>query len=256
MGERAARVLLVEDMEVNQKLAIAMLGKLGHEVEISGDGLAAVRKMQSFERGEIAFDLVFMDIQLPEIDGLEATRRIRRLGPRGKGIPIIGLSANAYATDVTACLDAGMNDHLGKPFSMESLSRSIARWCKPSSKETRSPVDPEILASLEPMFLEQCAAAADLVVRLSTALGQGATDDVREVSQTLRQACHNLSGTAQTFGRADLGRVAAMAENCLKLFPDRGDWAALSEAIDDLNLQLAATSEQLTQLKAQRSGVA
>jgi CheY-like chemotaxis protein len=111
-----------------------MLKKLGCEVETVIDGLAAVEAVQTSH-----FDMVFMDCQMPEMDGFEATRKIRKLnhsGNNGAGvdlqkIPIIALTANAITGDRERCLEAGMNDYVSKPFTQEELARVMLRWNSP-----------------------------------------------------------------------------------------------------------------------------
>jgi GAF domain-containing protein/CheY-like chemotaxis protein len=115
------RVLLAEDNAVNQKLALRLLERIGLAADVVGDGTAAVR---SVETG--AYDVVLMDVQMPEMDGLEATRQIRQRWP-DRRLRIIGLTANAMAGDRDACLAAGMDDYVSKPIRPEELEAALAR---------------------------------------------------------------------------------------------------------------------------------
>jgi len=115
-------VLVAEDNEVNQHVVRAMLANLGHTCEMAGDGLEAVA-MASAGR----FDLILMDIQMPNLDGLAATRRIRALDGSIALIPIIALTANAMVEDKEAYIEAGMNDHVAKPIEMSKLTLAISR---------------------------------------------------------------------------------------------------------------------------------
>jgi GAF domain-containing protein/DNA-binding response OmpR family regulator len=115
------RILLAEDNPVNQKLAIRLLKQMGLEATVVGDGAEAVRAV-----GEGSYDLVLMDVQMPELDGLEATRRIRARWP-DRPLRIVGLTANAMAGDREACLAAGMDDYVSKPIRPEELAAAIAR---------------------------------------------------------------------------------------------------------------------------------
>jgi CheY-like chemotaxis protein len=115
-------VLLVEDNPVNQTVIEAMLRSLGYRVELVGDGAQAV---QHFDPRRFA--AVLMDCRLPVMDGYEATRQIRRQAPQC-AIPIIALTANALQGDREACLQAGMNDYLAKPFKRADLERVLLRW--------------------------------------------------------------------------------------------------------------------------------
>jgi len=120
-------VLLVEDNLVNQKVAVKMLENLGCRVDVAGDGRQAVDAVKINR-----YALVLMDCQMPEMDGLEATRRIRALGEHFTALPIIALTANAYKTDEDACRAAGMNDFMSKPITQSLLAEVISRWIAPS----------------------------------------------------------------------------------------------------------------------------
>lgn len=117
---RSTRVLLVEDNQINQRLATRMLNKLGCEVQVADNGLEAVERL----RGAI-FDLIFMDCQMPILDGMEATRTIRDLGC---STPIIALTAHALSGDRDRCLAAGMNDFLTKPVYLDKLANAVEKW--------------------------------------------------------------------------------------------------------------------------------
>lgn len=116
------RVLVVEDNPINQMLARRLLERMGHEVVVAEDGAKGVERVAGAR-----FDLVFMDCQMPVMDGYAATAGIRALGARGT-LPIIALTANAMQGDRELCLEAGMNDYLAKPVSPDQLSEVIARW--------------------------------------------------------------------------------------------------------------------------------
>ena len=113
-------MLLVEDNIVNQIVATKLLEQLGCDVEIGKDGIEAVEKSAA-----TAYDLIFMDMQMPRLDGLEATRQIRERGGADRTRPIIAMTANAMPGDRERCLDAGMNDYVSKPITREDLSRVL-----------------------------------------------------------------------------------------------------------------------------------
>jgi CheY-like chemotaxis protein len=122
---RGAQVLLVEDDPVNQQVAQAFLELGGLAVTIAGNGLQAVDLVR-----ERAFDLVLMDMQMPEMGGIEATRCIRLL-PQGQGLPIVAMTAAAMDEDRQACLAAGMDAHIGKPIVPAELVEVLLQWAKP-----------------------------------------------------------------------------------------------------------------------------
>jgi signal transduction histidine kinase/ActR/RegA family two-component response regulator len=115
-------ILVAEDNEVNQHVVCAMLASMGHGCKVANDGLEAIAMVTSGH-----FDLILMDIQMPNLDGLTATRRIRALGTAVANIPIIALTANAMVEDREAYIEAGMNDHVAKPVEMRELSGAITR---------------------------------------------------------------------------------------------------------------------------------
>ena len=120
------RLLLVEDNKVNQKVALALLGRLGYQVDLAENGLQGV---EAAARQRYA--LILMDMQMPVMDGLTATRRIRELGGANRDVPIVALTANAMQSDQDACHAAGMNDFLAKPFDRAGLMACIERWLAP-----------------------------------------------------------------------------------------------------------------------------
>ncbi|MEW9682370.1 ATP-binding protein [Pseudomonas sp. TE50-2] len=120
--EGGGRILLVEDNPVNQSVIEAMLRSLGFEVSLAMDGAQAIELV-----GQQRFAAVLMDCRLPQVDGYEATRRIRLL-PQAEGLPIIALTASALQGDRERCLAAGMNDYLSKPFKRTDLQRILRRW--------------------------------------------------------------------------------------------------------------------------------
>ncbi len=122
-GGSALRILVVEDNVVNQKVAVALLARAGHRVDVAPDGAQAVATVRSG-----GYDLVLMDIQMPEMDGYEATRTIRREEGPGAHIPVIGMTAHAMKGDREIALEAGMDDYLTKPISPALLYEMVGRW--------------------------------------------------------------------------------------------------------------------------------
>ena len=107
---------------MNQKVALGLLMRRGHAVEIAANGAEAVDKLTQGR-----FDLILMDMQMPEVDGIEATKRIRALPPPLGRTPIVAMTANAFRTDIERCLEAGMNDHVAKPIDPHLLDQALAR---------------------------------------------------------------------------------------------------------------------------------
>jgi CheY-like chemotaxis protein len=138
-GRGPLRVLLAEDNPVNQKLALALLRRCDCEVDAVGDGLAA---FEAFAR--TPYDLVFMDMQMPILDGLEACRKIRASEKDGRRVPIVALTANAFQEDQDACREAGMDGFLSKPVNSAELKRVLDQFRTPTNVEPNV-VEPNVV---------------------------------------------------------------------------------------------------------------
>jgi signal transduction histidine kinase/CheY-like chemotaxis protein len=125
-GGRRGRLLLAEDVAINQEIATALLTKAGYAVDVVGDGAQAIQAVQQHD-----YDLVLMDVQMPVMDGIEATKTIRSLDGAVRHMPIIAMTANVYAEQIASFRLAGMDDHVGKPFKREELFDTIERWLPP-----------------------------------------------------------------------------------------------------------------------------
>jgi CheY-like chemotaxis protein len=128
-SEHPLRVLLAEDNAVNQKLALRLLAQMGYRADVAANGIEAI---QAVERQP--YDLILMDVQMPEMDGLEATRQICGRWPSGARPRIIAMTANAMQGDRETCLAAGMDDYVSKPIRVDELVQALAR-CQPLSRE-------------------------------------------------------------------------------------------------------------------------
>ena len=120
-----SRILLAEDVDINREIALALLEPTEAVIVCAFDGLDAVRK---FSEAPESFDLILMDIQMPSMDGLEATRKIRAMDhPAAKTVPIVAMTANVFREDIEQCLAAGMNDHIGKPIDFGEVLNRLER---------------------------------------------------------------------------------------------------------------------------------
>jgi PAS domain S-box-containing protein len=121
---KVLKVLVVEDNKVNQLLALTLLKRWGHSVELAENGLQAVEKLTQFN-----WDIVLMDLQMPIMGGLDAARQIRASETKGRHVPIIAVTANAMEADRSACLEAGMDDFLPKPLRADALQALLTKYC-------------------------------------------------------------------------------------------------------------------------------
>ena len=129
---KGARILLVEDNELNQEVAVELLRDAGFLVDLAENGQVALDKVQAAD-----YDVVLMDMQMPVMDGMTATRKIREL-PQHRDLPIVAMTANAMAADREACLAAGMNDHVAKPIEPQDLFTSLLKWIRPRAAMGRN----------------------------------------------------------------------------------------------------------------------
>jgi two-component system, sensor histidine kinase and response regulator len=228
---RTPRVLLVEDNLVNQEVGNGMLESLGCSVELVDNGRSAIEAVQ-----KNAYDLVFMDCQMPEMDGLEATRRIRSWEKAGSTrVPIIALTAHAMKGDRVACLASGADDYLSKPFSREDLSRLIRRHLQPAAGEA-PPARAEAFApakakAKEVISRDKMTGAIEMIRMLPGNRGMEILRKVVDLYlsstpallQTLREAesggdAEKLKAAAHSFksSSANLGALR-LADVCLEL---------------------------------------
>jgi two-component system sensor histidine kinase/response regulator len=131
-------ILLAEDNPVNQKLAVALLQRVGYSVDVVENGLAAVERVQ-----QGCYGVVLMDVQMPEMDGLEATKTIREWEQGVRHIPIIAMTAHALKGDRDRCLQAGMDDYLSKPINPKELIKKVDLWVSSQSKRNQQKTDVE-----------------------------------------------------------------------------------------------------------------
>jgi PAS domain S-box-containing protein len=240
---RGARLLLVEDNEINQQVASEILAAAGFKVEIANNGREGVEAAAVKD-----YDLVLMDIQMPEMDGIEATRQIRKSGKAGsESLPILAMTANAMAGDRERSQDAGMNDHVTKPIDPDELFSALLRWIKPrvqqeGSRERIAPPLQQEEQHLEIPGLE-CREALRRVggnMKLYKELlfkfardNAGAHQEIvdalgkndRELAQRL---AHTVKGTSGNIGASGLYMVAGELESAIA----RQDSDAVPGALD------------------------
>jgi PAS domain S-box-containing protein len=213
---RPARILLVEDIDINQELITKMLARLGHKVEVASNGAVALECARRLLSEPDSWDLILMDVQMPVMDGLTATRAIRALGGRAAAIPIIALTANAFASEVQECRDAGMNDHIAKPSRLAQLKVAIERWSGAESSNRADDVCEDRKSTLAERFTARRLLSGERLIALISELRTADSEGVTRLLAEAASIAHVLSGTAGMFGQADLGDLAQQVEDEIK----------------------------------------
>lgn len=205
-GLAGARVLLVEDNLVNQRLTSAILMKLGLVVEVVADGREAVERARAG-----CHDLIFMDCELPGMDGLAATRAIRSEEPRGRRVPVVAMTGAATPEDRERCLAAGMDEHVAKPVSIAALTQLLMRWLgvgpvsTPMWHELQTELRADELLELVEL-LQQQVSRGIASMRLRLAAG-----DLRGIGDL----AHALGGAAGNLGAVELAtQLRAIEVGC------------------------------------------
>lgn len=218
-------ILVAEDNKVNQMLAVALLNKLGYRADVAANGTEAVRAIR-----DGTYDLVLMDVMMPEMDGFEATAAIRMLPPPKNRTPIIAVTANALHGEDKVCLAKGMDDYLSKPIEVAKLAQVLGRWGRArvgarangepagttptDTGDVAIPVDRKVIDGLvatvgslatRDLIVTYRVEAKRILARIETALADG---DLA----ALRHAAHDLKSTSGNFGAWGLHELARDVE--------------------------------------------
>ncbi|QID19597.1 response regulator [Nitrogeniibacter mangrovi] len=243
------RVLVVEDNDINQQIARTLLESRGARVEIATDGQAAVDRLE--DTSVAGFDAVLMDLQMPGLDGFEATRLLRAQ-PRFAQLPIIAMTAHAMAEERERCLLAGMNDHVAKPIDPAHLFATLARWRGgPSGAAADAAPATTTLPSIEGIDLDaglrRMGGDEGLYLRLLRQFAQTQGDTPARIADQIAQgqvdgaehAAHTLCGLAANIGAGALAAAAAQVETALR----RGETDA--DALERMQAHMATLVEAI-----------
>jgi CheY-like chemotaxis protein/HPt (histidine-containing phosphotransfer) domain-containing protein len=244
------RILVAEDSAINQKLAVGILAKLGYASDVAANGAEALELVRHNR-----YDIVLMDLQMPEVDGLEATRRIVAEVAPAQRPRLVAMTANALAGDRERCLDAGMDDYIAKPILPVDVQEVIERLCSARAMPTSADVEHQPLIDLrvidelraldEPNvnsllhglledYLQEAPAAISDIKRLA---------DRRE-PQALAVRAHKLAGISASLGASGVADVCRRIEQRVI----EGDLTSLPGMIDQLELRFARTRAEIQQL--------
>jgi CheY-like chemotaxis protein/HPt (histidine-containing phosphotransfer) domain-containing protein len=235
-------ILVVEDSEINRKLAVNMLRKFGYACAVAEDGRQAVEKVRNGR-----FDLVFMDLQMPVMDGLEATRQVIAIFPGGRRPRIVAMTANAMPQDRQRCLDAGMDDYIAKPILPVTVQALIERW-SPQQRARAAADSGDGL--LDEGILKELAALddADAPSILRGLLGDylnetpAALSAIKQHLQNgqsgeIGRRAHKLGGTSASLGAKAVAEVCYRIEHAVQ----RGETAPLPPLVEELEMRFTRT---------------
>jgi two-component system, sensor histidine kinase and response regulator len=249
-----ARILVAEDNEVNQKVAVRILEKLGYRVDVADNGKEAVEAV-----ARTRYDAVLMDGQMPEMDGFEATARIRELEGSARRTPVVAMTASAMKGDREKCLAAGMDDYVAKPIGPETLQAVLSRWVPVESptagEEAEAPVDPAMLENLRAIdgdgtllveLIDTFLRIAPLRVdALSKASAKG-------TAVALERTAHSFLGSCANLGARYMADICARLEHLGRA----GSTTGARELIQSLEEEYGLVQEALLEEKRRLTAAA
>ncbi|WP_457424537.1 response regulator [Roseateles sp. P5_E7] len=243
------RVLLVEDHPVNQEIALRLLSSRGAQVDVAANGQEGLDRLQA--RGPGAYDLVLMDLQMPVLDGLSATRRLREL-PGFETLPVLAMTAHALAEERAQCLAAGMQGHIAKPLDVARLVRELQRYRPPAPLAQPLAASPALDM---PLGLRQFDGQAALYRRTMQGFAAQYADGLAGWAGwlaaaewvELRRAAHTLQGLAATLGAQPLHRKALALERSAAA----ADAGAAASQIERVEAGLAELLAEIRQILAE-----
>jgi PAS domain S-box-containing protein len=242
------RILVVEDNAVNQQLVLLMLQKVGYRADVAANGVEA---LEALDRQP--YDAVLMDVEMPEMDGLEATRRIHQRWPRDRRPHIVAVTANAMQGERELCIQAGMDDYIAKPIHIDELTAALSRARRrPGASSPPSAVDDAVIGRLVSSLGEQGRGSVAALVEtflghvpgqietLSTALERREPD-------VIRREAHTMKSNAATFGALQLVELCRELEAGAKA----GTLDGAPDLLDRITTELGRVADELGKIHAE-----
>ncbi len=256
-------VLLAEDSPVNRDVGRAMLATLGCSVDVASNGLEAIRMLEANW-----YDLVFMDCRMPVMDGLEAVARIREMeSGKGRRVPVVALTGESTEGERNRCLAAGMDDHLGKPFSLKELSEVLKRWLGSEgewgekvpdaagraatvpggqrAESGRPCIDQATLDNMRSIFGSEAAKMLPVLIRIYLDDSPSLVEEIEKAAEagdfmSLRDAAHALKSTSANIGANVLAELCRQAE---EMAGNLGE--SLEKIVSGINLEYVLVRDSL-----------
>jgi signal transduction histidine kinase/HPt (histidine-containing phosphotransfer) domain-containing protein len=250
------RILVAEDNATNRRVALWQLEKLGCSAEVATNGIEV---LEAFARG--VYDAVLMDCRMPRMDGYEATREIRRLEGAARHTPIIAMTAHAMELDRKKCLDAGMDDYLSKPVTLESMGATLRRILAGTPVSGSSPPpqpDAASTSALDPSTMASLRAKGELLPALIETVLEEMPQQIRLIGNSLARgdhteaaiAAHSLKGTAKIFGAARFEELAAGVEQAA----EAAQYEEAAAQLELLSQECARVSRELESERLRPAG--
>jgi signal transduction histidine kinase/ActR/RegA family two-component response regulator len=250
------RLLLADDNLINQKVGLSVLQKLGYRADVANNGLEVLQALE-----QKAYDIIFLDVQMPEMDGLEATRRIRERWPVEKRPCIIAMTGNALLGDREKCLAAGMDDYISKPVRIAELQNALERWGPPRARKTDTSflsrstalsrenlLDESILAELREMSSSD---GVNIIRELVDLFLEGAPQRIAQINESLADPpklafqAHALKSMSLNLGAKRIVEICQQLEELGRT----GNVAGAPELLRELDLALNQTRVHLLPLR-------
>lgn len=250
--ELPLRILIAEDSSINQELVLTILNKMGYTADVVNNGIEAIEAIKKHP-----YNIIFMDVQMPEMDGLTAARYIVQNWSDNQRPKIIAMTASAFQEDKQNCLDAGMDDYISKPIRIEQVQEMLQKWSqgietavteieRVTEEEKKSAIDPSIIAELQELnpSLPQKMVQRFLAEDAPMAIAQLKQAIQENNSSAMSKAAHSLKGSSALLGAQELSQLCLDLEKKGKAH----DFQDIDQLLSQLEEQYQQVQQELTKL--------